>query len=311
MKSQAVWSETANAGLEDLPIGRPMSSLPYVLKTPWLFEIVNSVAADPNCRIDAVIVPVRSLRDAAASRLIVERRDFYRELPEMLQLDEAFAHRGSAAGGCLVSLEPIDQARLLATGFHHLIERLVALDVPVVFVGFPRLADDPDYLYSKLIQFMPGVSADQARTIHNEVVEPDKIRVDAELLDDVGGATHFGSEVHVDPRTIDNAALRRELVESRATIASQKQELTRINDAFLRAEEDTKLLRHELAVAESRLGTLQALLAGYERDMTVAAQRLEAGQREAASVAAASAALRESTSWRITAPLRELKRRWG
>ena len=67
---KAYWDENAMAGLEDLPLAG--SDSPYVVKTPWLFECVDDLVKRKDIAIDAVIIPVRDLVEAVASRSILE-----------------------------------------------------------------------------------------------------------------------------------------------------------------------------------------------------------------------------------------------
>lgn len=66
------WDENAEAGLENLPL--PEDDSPYVIKSPWLFECVNALVQRKDITVDAVIMPVRDLVEAAASRSILELR---------------------------------------------------------------------------------------------------------------------------------------------------------------------------------------------------------------------------------------------
>jgi hypothetical protein len=208
----AFWDNHAEAGLEESPLAKSFAQMPYVIKTPWLYEIIDSVLADPTLRIDAVIIPVRRLHDAAASRVIVQLRDIYQCSPWMAEQDKVFSNWSTAAaGGCMSSLDPVDQARLLATGFHLLVERLVEADIPIVFLAFPRFAQDADYAFHKLSRFMPTMAREQALEIHARLADPTKIRVDDELRS-VNGAVTVGA---TDYATLDNAAIRRELVRCR------------------------------------------------------------------------------------------------
>ncbi len=65
--------EKANAGLEDLPAPDRSRDLAYVVKSSWLSEYIDSVLADRSIHIDLVLLPVRSLAEAAASRAVQER----------------------------------------------------------------------------------------------------------------------------------------------------------------------------------------------------------------------------------------------
>lgn len=71
----AAWDENANAGLETVPLDDGEHELPYVIKFPWLYQCIDHVLANGRSRIDAVIVPVRDLVDAAASRTIVDSNE--------------------------------------------------------------------------------------------------------------------------------------------------------------------------------------------------------------------------------------------
>jgi hypothetical protein len=66
------YDEDANAGLEDLPLNDP--DAPYVIKSPWLFEYVERVLADEQTVVDAVVIPMRGIVEAAASRTVNELR---------------------------------------------------------------------------------------------------------------------------------------------------------------------------------------------------------------------------------------------
>ena len=66
------WDEKAEAGLEDLPLLE--SGRPYVIKSPWLFECVDALVQRKDITVDAVIMPVRNLVEAAVSRSILELR---------------------------------------------------------------------------------------------------------------------------------------------------------------------------------------------------------------------------------------------
>ena len=137
------WDEVANAGLEDIPIPAAAGQLPYVIKTPLLSELINDVLGNPAIAIDAVILPVRDLVEVAASRTVLEMQALHQQQPWMATLDHMVETWGMTPGGTMYSLNPVDQGRLLAVGFHHLIERLTKADVPILFLDFPRLAEDP------------------------------------------------------------------------------------------------------------------------------------------------------------------------
>jgi hypothetical protein len=207
------YDEDANAGLEDVLLNNP--GAPYVVKSPWLYEYVERLLTDQQTIVDAVIIPMRSIVEAATSRTVNELRARY---GSAAVLDECkqWESWGTTAGGVTYSLNPIDQARLLALGFHELLHALVKHGVPVVLLDFPRFVDDPDYLYEALRSTL-GDRLDRAAALraHEQVVVPSKVRIGRELDADV---TYRPVSRAEPPRiafpshaTLDRTALKREL----------------------------------------------------------------------------------------------------
>ncbi len=202
-----VWDDDANAGLEDLPIVADWKSAPYVMKSPWLVEVIDDVLANPRIVLDAVIIPVRDLTESAASRVVQELQSAHRKNPGCPASPElrTMGHHARRRG---LSLDPVDQARLLAVSFHRLVQRLVRADIPIVLLDFPRLALDAEYLFGKLRRFVPATAA-QAIEAHAALSDPDKIRVGRELAAaQPDTAPDPGCEA---PDRLDAVALRREV----------------------------------------------------------------------------------------------------
>ena len=117
--------------------------------------------------------------------------------------------------GIVFSLNPIDQARLLAVGFHRLVRILTEADIPTIFVTFPRIIEDADYLFAKVQPLLPlGISLEQAREAHRCVAKADHVRIGTELK---GGAAAdefrftAGGIKYPDHAQVDSVALRREI----------------------------------------------------------------------------------------------------
>jgi len=194
------WDESANAGLEDTADQLTGANVPYVVKSPWLWLLIDELIAKHREQIDGVIIPIRDLSHAATSRAIVEYAAMYERAPWLNRLDSSFDVWGAAPGGMVYSLAPMDQARLLAVGFHQLVERLEAAAVPFTFVHFPRFARDADYLFGKLAPLLPGsITAEAARTAFDTVADASRIRVEEEI----------GGPAVPSPLVAENAALRR------------------------------------------------------------------------------------------------------
>lgn len=231
----AAWDDEANAGAENLPLPGLDAAMPYVVKSPWVSEFVDQLLADPGIALDGVIVPMRDLMDVAASRSILELRDMAAGADWSTAMDRPWAHRGVTPGGIIYSLHPLDQARILALGFHHLVERLVAADVPVVLLGFPRMVEDADYLFDRLGRFLPaGTDRAAARAAHGRVADRAKVRVGPDGRDST-------------MEQLDRAALNREIERLRREIAGLA---ARAESA---AEEAAAARRHAAAIEESRM----------------------------------------------------------
>jgi len=306
----STYNEDANAGLEDLPFDNPQ--LPYVIKSPWLHAYATRLLADPSIALDAVIFPMRSIVEASASRVVNELRARYamEGLPDDCRLWESW---GTTPGGIVYSLNPIDEARLLALGFHELMHTLVKHDVPLVMLDFPRLVEDPAYLYDKLHPVL-GAKVDRERALsaHRETAVPSKVRVGRELAAHTAQAPgiEFPSQATLDRVAIkreldkavsERAVLQRKLDEAMAGRAGQQRELDE-------AIAGRAACQHQLSGAIAEGVLRQRELEELQRSHAVLAQDLERARLRASHLEAQCAALRTSNSWRVTAPLRVLSR---
>jgi len=115
-------------------------SAPYVVKAPILAERITEVLEAPEIVVDCMIIPIRELHAAAESRREVSRQ----------------AKRRGAPGGLWLTNKPRQQEAALAMQFHHLVQALTRHDVPIIWLDFPRLVRDAEYLYAKLRSTLPG-----------------------------------------------------------------------------------------------------------------------------------------------------------
>lgn len=221
-RGEAGWYEAAQAGHETFPLSVASADRPYVLKSPIAGLVIDDLLADPLIRLDAVVVPVRDLADAARSRVVSELAALHRDVPWLATLRRTWDQRWFTPGGALFSTDPVDQARLLAVAFHQLVERITAADVPLVLLGFPRMVEDAAYLLARMAPLLPGIDPARALAAHAEVSEPAKVRV--------GRPDDRGFEA------ADNAALRRELLRVRGALAAAEEGRAR-TEATLRARE--------------------------------------------------------------------------
>jgi hypothetical protein len=289
-KGDTEWDEAAQAGLEDslIPI---VSDAPYVVKCPWSYQFIDQVLSDPTMQIDGAIIPIRRLTEAAASRAIVQLQAIHEAAPWMTDMVDTWDHCGFTPGGTVFSVNPIDQARLLAVGFHHLLLRLVQADVPIALIAFPRFAQDADYLLRKLFPILPKqIPCAVARDVHSTTFSTAKIRVESELRGKAYPPPIAGESKMPEFNVLDNVALKR-------CLNRVRKKLTDAEARCRKAEIEHDLLRYSRA---EELVLCQRL-ARELGDAVIDAQRERLEKLQAEVVA-----LRASRSWRITQPLRSI-----
>ncbi|WP_146767913.1 hypothetical protein [Mesorhizobium atlanticum] len=154
--SDADYFPHARAGLERDVFG---ADLPAIVKTPFLCDYVDQ-ALFSGIQIDHVIIPVRRMVDAAASRAHV-------------QLETTGTKDGKSVNGGLWGTEIAEeQADVLSRKFANLVEALVRHDISITMVSFPRSATDAAYLFRKLSPIIPSISVDVFTTAFNNTAKP-------------------------------------------------------------------------------------------------------------------------------------------
>lgn len=212
---KASWFDGVNAGLEDIMVEGGPKVLPYVVKSPSLTEFVEPLLNREDIAIDGVIIPVRNLMDAAKSRCVQEVAAIHAKAPWMTKQPQVWRTWGFTPGGVLASTDPHDQAEILAVGFFHLIDKLVAADIPIYFLSFPRMIYDPEYTYKRLRGCLPQtVTKEQVISAHSSVADPEKVRV--------------GKEDVASNPTVEVAALKLELERTRQREREARAEIERL-----------------------------------------------------------------------------------
>lgn len=195
-----------------------------------------------------------------------------------------------APGGVLYSLEVVDQARVLAVGFHNLVHWALQHELRLFFLEFPRLVADPQYTVDTL---WPWLSAHCGREMalrrFQELADPEAVRINHRAEDD-----------RREPADRDALA--------RAATLDYVAELRQAVDE-LRAESDTLRARAERADAlATDAETVRRGLHDAERERAATAQRVEALSGELELVRGQLAEVMGTRSWRWLEPLRMLRR---
>ncbi|RUW61450.1 hypothetical protein [Mesorhizobium sp. M7A.F.Ca.US.008.03.1.1] len=328
----AFWDDLASAGLEE-HLAYSGAELPYVVKSPWIGEHIEQILSNPRLAVDAILVPVRDLMEAAASRAILEMRAIHEHAPWMAEMDRSWEVWGTTPGGMVYSLNPLDQARLLAFSFHNLVWRATEAEVPVHFLAFPRMVEDKEYLLHALRPILPhGTTAERAYQAHARTADLTKIRVGKEMMATVNERRVDAASAHraaqsMRPEEVDMLALRRELGRVRKDALQSERKVTEVQAALSAESARTAGAAGEIAELRAALWAERAHVAqaaGEIAELRTAnsAERAHVAQavaeiaelRTALSAESARAeqatgearALLSSRSWRITAPLRAL-----
>ena len=155
--------ENCNAGMEwDIR----NADAPYVVKSPWLCDYLDTVIEETGIVIDRAIIPVRDLFSAAESRRDVTRR--------------GGGSRG-IPGGLWHTDDPQMQEAVLANQLYKMIHTIAKRDIPITLMYFPRFIHEPEYLYEKIEAILNGVTYGRFLSVFNEVADPESVH-------------HFGPE---------------------------------------------------------------------------------------------------------------------
>jgi hypothetical protein len=250
------FDENANAGFEDVPL--PGADLPYVIKSPWLYEFVDRLLERDDIALDAVIVPMRDIVEAASSRVILEMQARYGSAyghPDLAEW-ESWAQ---TPGGVVFSLNALDQARILAMGFHEMIRKLVHKNIPIVFVDFPRMVTDAAYLWEALEPAIGSkVSREAAIAAHQRSADPAKVRTGSDLSRTRDTQPPAQASIKFPSfDTLDRSALIRELERLRKANDASRATLDQSRSALDQARAEVDQSRSALDQARTEVDQLR------------------------------------------------------
>lgn len=157
----------ARAGLEH-DLEQP--GAPYIVKAPGLCDRAQAVLAREDLRLDHLFVPMRSLFDAAESRRRVTRERLaamsrWRRFKVWLKGKEV-------DGGVTGTREAEAQEAVLQARLYRLMQAAAEHDVPVTLLHFPRLVQDPIYLYRKLLPLVGAVPYMRFEAAFRQTAQP-------------------------------------------------------------------------------------------------------------------------------------------
>jgi hypothetical protein len=136
--------DSVHAGLET---GIEAPDAPRIVKNPNLSRRLGSLLDEGTVTIEHVIIPVRDLDVAAASR--VRNTGYGADLHTF--------------GGLFGTARATRQREALALVFYELLYTVARYDLPHTLLLFPRFAEDWEYLHRKLAFLAPDVAAERWR----------------------------------------------------------------------------------------------------------------------------------------------------
>ena len=145
--------QRAGAGLE-LPVDDP--SGPRIVKSPTIIPRLDGLLQHGTIRLEHVIVPIRDLDVATASRVRLTR----------------YGTDLRTWGGLMGTRRADRQREALALLEYELFLTLARHDVPHTLLAFPRFAHDWEYTYRKLAFLDPSVPPDRWRAAIAARVQP-------------------------------------------------------------------------------------------------------------------------------------------
>jgi hypothetical protein len=303
------FDDRARAGLEHHLLD---DDAPYVVKDPWLFTYCDGV--DPDLiEIDALLVPVRELLASATSRVLQDRiamagGSFGRWPPSDVN--------GVVTGGVVYSLDPVDQARILAVGFHRLIHWATARRIPLFLLEFPRTVNDGGYLIETLWPWLSShCERERAAAAFSSVADPQLVRIQEEAGGELSAnGSHDASTLDRDAMSIvlkerDSlmARLEDQLAEVREVLANTDRELTEVRNVLARREATAASIELQLDDTRTELASLQRRLVAANHDLANRNVVIDEMQAKLHAAAAEAEAVRRTVSWRVTRPFRRLK----
>lgn len=129
----------------------------YVIKSPLLYETLDQAMARGDLIIDQLYIPLRNIDDIVASRGRVASID--RTLPG------GFYHASTAE----------EQRNQVGIALFQLMNVVAKYDIPHTIMSFPRLVNDPEYLYRKLDYLCSGISYSRFLQAFQSIAKPDLV----------------------------------------------------------------------------------------------------------------------------------------
>lgn len=148
--------KTTHAGLET---GLDSPTAPRIVKSPNLSRRLDAILAEGNVMVGHVIIPMRDLAVASASRVRATK----------------YGSNLHAMGGLFGTTNAVKQQESLALLNYKLMFTLAKYDIAHTLLLFPRFASDWNYLYSHLSFLDPSIPPEAWQAAVTARVRPELI----------------------------------------------------------------------------------------------------------------------------------------
>ncbi len=142
---------------------------PYVVKSPNISNYIHEILEDDQIQLDMVIVPIRDIDDATESRVKVSKANLERKG----MIRRVLGSKRGFAGGMINTSNPEKQVAILLRSLSHLLVTCAKHDQPLMLIHYPRLLEDPLYLFEKLRPLIGTIEVDDFVAKHAETRKPD------------------------------------------------------------------------------------------------------------------------------------------
>ena len=219
--------QTSFGGLE---LGIWNDDAPYVLKSPEYTLSIGEVLQNEDIILDAVIVPFRPIKQVVASRLDVQAKSDH-------------FYPNSIPGGITSGGGGADQEQELYIRIERLLFSLSATHIPIIFIAFPLLMHDKEYLHRKLVAVFPDIRFENFSEAFDSIYVPERVhKFSAETVGDLQGLESKWTKNFVD-----------KLMEQKIEYSEKIHQLETINEQL--RNDLNHLLQIQSVLATQPLGT--------------------------------------------------------
>ncbi|MCF8464959.1 MAG: hypothetical protein K9G41_08965 [Flavobacteriales bacterium] len=141
----------------------------YIVKSPNISNYIEEILENPEIKLDLVIIPIRDIEKATESRVKVSKDNLKRKGI----LTRIFGSKRGHAGGMIKTSNPDKQQFILLKSLSHVLVECARHDQAIALLHYPKLMDEPTYLYRKLQPILGEISEETFVAAHKEMLRPD------------------------------------------------------------------------------------------------------------------------------------------